>query len=100
MPKPHGNILVNNFITSSKIDDDLFVLDINLKLKKDIENICFGIFSPLKGFVSEEDFNSILKRGRLSNDLPWTIPIVLDIDNNIAKKIRDEREVALQYNGD
>jgi len=99
MPKPHGDILVNNFINSSKIDNDLFVLNVDLKLKKDIENISYGIFSPLKGFVSEEDFYSILKRGRLSNDLPWTIPIMLDIDNDLAKKIKDEKEVALQYNG-
>src|SRR3982751_3085764 len=86
MPKPHGDILVNNFINSSKIDNDLFVLDVDLKLKKDIENISCGIFSPLKGFVSEEDFYSILKRGRLSNDLPWTIPIMLDIDNYLTMK--------------
>ena len=99
MPKPHGDILVNNFINSSKIDNDLFVLNVDLKLKKDIENISYGIFSPLKGFVSEADFYSILKRGRLSNDLPWTIPIMLDIDNDLAKKIKDEKEVALQYNG-
>ena len=99
MPKPHGDILVNNFINSSKIDNDLFVLNVDLKLKKDIENISYGIFSPLKGFVSEEDFYSILKRGRLSNDLPWTIPIMLDVDNDLAKKIKDEKEVALQYNG-
>jgi len=91
MPKPHGDILVNNFINSSKIDNDLFVLNVDLKLKKDIENISYGIFSPLKGFVSEEDFYSILKRGRLSNDLPWTIPIMLDIDNDLAKKIKDEK---------
>src|SRR6478736_2395376 len=99
MPKPHGDILVNNFINSSKIDNDLFVLNVDLKLKKDIENISYGIFSPLKGFVSEADFYSILKRGRLSNDLPWTIPIILDVDNDLAKKIKDEKEVALQYNG-
>jgi sulfate adenylyltransferase len=51
MPKPHGDILVNNFINSSKIDNDLFVLNVDLKLKKDIENISCGIFSPLKGFL-------------------------------------------------
>lgn len=99
MVKPHGGVLVNNLINSSKIDDDLFVLDVSIGLKKDIENICCGIFSPLKGFLSENDFNSVLKRGRLSNDLPWTIPIVLDIKNSLAKKVKDEKEVALRYNG-
>ena len=99
MYKPHGGNLVNNFINSSKIDDDLFVLDVDLGLKKELENISFGVFSPLKGFVCEDDFLSILKKGRLSNDLPWTIPIILDFDHDFAKKVKDESEVALRNNG-
>jgi sulfate adenylyltransferase len=99
MSKPHGGNLVNNFINASKIDDDLFVLDVDLGLKKEIENISFGVFSPLKGFISEEDFINVLKRGRLSNDLPWTIPILLDIDTDTARKVKDESEVALRNNG-
>ena len=31
--------------------------------------------------------------------LPWTIPIVLDIDNDFAKKVKDASEVALRNNG-
>ena len=99
MSKPHGGNLVNNFINSSKIDDDLFILDVDLGLKKEIENISFGVFSPLKGFISEEDFINVLKKGRLSNDLPWTIPILLDIDTDTARKVKDESEVALRNNG-
>lgn len=99
MYKPHGGNLVNNFIDSSKFDNDLPVLDVDLRLRKEIENISFGVFSPLKGFVGEEDFLSILKNGRLSNGLPWTIPIVLDIDNDLAKKVKDESEIALRSNG-
>ena len=99
MSKPHGGNLVNNFINASKIDDDLFILDVDLGLKKEIENISFGVFSPLKGFISEEDFINVLKRGRLSNDLPWTIPILLDIDTDTARKVKDESEVALRNNG-
>src|SRR3989337_1958661 len=99
MIKPHGGNLVNNFIDSSKIDDDLFVLDVGAELKKEVENISFGVFSPLKGFMGEENFLSVLKQGRLSNGLPWTIPIVLDVDNDSAKKVKDESEIALRNNG-
>jgi sulfate adenylyltransferase len=99
MIKPHGGNLVNNFIDSHKIDDDLFVLDVDIESKKEVENISFGVFSPLKGFMSEENFLSILKQGRLSNGLPWTIPIVLDIDDDTAKKVKDESEIALRNNG-
>jgi len=40
----------------------------------------------LKGFLNEQDFNSVVNKGRLANDLPWTIPIVLDADDELAKK--------------
>ncbi len=98
MIRPHGGKLVNNFIDSSKIDDDLFILDLDIRQKKEIENICFGIFSPLTGFVNEEDFDNIVKYGRLANGLPWTIPIVLDVDGEIAKKVKDSSQIALRNN--
>lgn len=100
MPRPHGGNLVNNFISSSKIDKDLFVLDVDEGIRKDIENISFGIFSPLKGFVNSEDFNNIVTRGRLANDLPWTIPIIFDVDDEQGRLLLDKSQVALRSNGE
>ena len=99
MPRPHGGSLTNNFIDLSRIDKDLFTLDVDTGLKMEIENISFGVFSPLKGFLNEEDFTSVVKRGRLSNDLPWTIPIVLDANEELAKKAKDSSQVALRNDG-
>ncbi|HEX5904740.1 MAG TPA: sulfate adenylyltransferase [Candidatus Nitrosocosmicus sp.] len=95
--RPHGGgSLTNNFVDISKIDKDLFILDVNIGLKKEIENISFGVFSPLKGFLNEQDFHSVVNKGRLANDLPWTIPIVLDADDELAKKTKDSSQVALR----
>ena len=99
MPKPHGGSLTNNFIDLSRIDKDLFTVDVDAGLKKEIENISFGVFSPLKGFMNEEDFTSVVKKGRLANDLPWTIPIILDANEELAKKVKDSSQVALRNNG-
>jgi sulfate adenylyltransferase len=99
MPRPHGGSLTNNFIDLSRIDRDLFTLDVDAGLKKEIENISFGVFSPLKGFMNEEDFTSVVKKGRLANDLPWTIPIILDTNEESAKKAKDSSQVALSNNG-
>jgi sulfate adenylyltransferase len=99
MPRPHGGSLTNNFIDLSKIDKDLFAIDVDTGLKKEIENISFGVFSPLKGFMDEEDFTSVVKKGRLANDLPWTIPIILDANEELAKKVKDSSQVALRNNG-
>ena len=85
IPKPHGDKLVNR--VSSAIDDDhddLLSIDISADLRNDIENIADGVFSPLEGFVVQEDFQSILEHGRLKNGLAWTIPIILDVDKHTA----------------
>ncbi|WP_458720080.1 sulfate adenylyltransferase [Candidatus Nitrosocosmicus sp. R] len=99
MPRPHGGSLTNNFIDLSRIDKDLFTIDVDTGVKKEIENISFGVFSPLKGFMNEENFTSVVKKGRLFNDLPWTIPIILDANEELAKKVKDSSQVALRNNG-
>nr|AIF11178.1 sulfate adenylyltransferase (met3) [uncultured marine thaumarchaeote KM3_50_F11] len=92
--KPHGGNLVNRF---SNIDPSgLSSISISADLANDVENIADGIFSPLEGFLSQQDFENVVEKGRLSNDVPWTIPIVLDIDESAASKIKDSGNVLLK----
>ena len=94
VPKPHGGNLVNRF---SDIDPSgLSSISISVDLANDVENIADGIFSPLEGFLSQQDFESVVSKGRLSNDIPWTIPIVLDVDESTASKIKDSGNVLLK----
>lgn len=96
IPSPHGNKLVNRIVVSDKKNlDGMYTLQVTNELLNDIENIADGIFSPLEGFVGENDFHSIVKTGRLSNGLAWTVPIVLDVDQQQAGKIKDAGQVAL-----
>ncbi|MFL6502346.1 MAG: sulfate adenylyltransferase [Nitrososphaera sp.] len=96
IPSPHGNKLVNRIVVSDKKNlDGMYTLQVTNELRNDIENIADGIFSPLEGFVGENDFHSIVKTGRLSNGLAWTVPIVLDVDQQQAGKIKDAGQVAL-----
>ena len=48
----------------------MFSIEIDDNLRNDIENIGDGIFSPLEGFIGKDDFESVLKSGRLKNGLP------------------------------
>jgi sulfate adenylyltransferase len=92
--KPHGGILVNRI---NKINTSgLFSISISEDLANDVENIADGIFSPLEGFLGKQDFESVVSKGRLSNGLAWTIPIVLDVDESIAVKMKEEGDVLLQ----
>jgi len=95
MPRPHGNKLVNRNITKIARDvEGLPKHEINNEQSEDILNISNGVFSPLKGFLCYNDLDNIVKEKRLENDIPWTIPILLDFD----KKIAEEGEIILLYN--
>ena len=92
--KPHGGKLVNRI---TKADPSgLYSISISEDLANDVENIADGIFSPLEGFLGKKDFENVISKGRLSNGLAWTIPIVLDVDESTAVKMKKAGKVLLQ----
>src|SRR3712207_2961102 len=96
IPLPHGKKLIDRFVVSDKKNlNGMYTLQVANELRNDIENIADGIFSPLEGFVGEDDFQSIVKTGRLKNGLAWTVPIILDVSEQEAGKIKDAGQVAL-----
>lgn len=98
---PHGGKLVDRVLKGEEKElalekaKSLPSLKLNQDLISDVENIAFGVFSPLEGFLGKKDYQSVLNQMRLSNDLPWTIPIVLDVDKDKANSFREGQEIAL-----
>jgi sulfate adenylyltransferase len=81
MSRPHGNKLINRYITKIPKDiEEIPKYEINNDLSEDILNIANGVFSPLKGFLCYNDLENVVKEKRLESDTPWTIPILLDSD--------------------
>jgi sulfate adenylyltransferase len=90
MPKPHGNTLINRYVTRENEDiKDLQRIEINTNLAEDIINIATGVFSPLTGFLTYNDLDAVVYHKRLSNDIPWTIPILFDKPTNTEIKESD-----------
>ncbi len=58
----------------------------------DAANIAAGIFSPLEGFLRQDELASILNERRLPDDTPWTIPVLLDISENESANIMEGDE--------
>ncbi|HJY09341.1 MAG TPA: sulfate adenylyltransferase [Nitrososphaeraceae archaeon] len=99
IPRPHGGKLINKF-TTRKNADGIFSIEVTTDLRNDIENIADGIFSPIEGFMGQDDFESVVKSGHLKDGLAWTIPIIWDVNEKTAAEIKDSKEVILKNNGD
>jgi sulfate adenylyltransferase len=61
----------------------------------DLELIANGGFSPLKGFMNQADYKSVLNENRLTNGIVWTIPITLPANKKIASLVKTGEEIAL-----
>ncbi len=75
-------------------------MQVSSDLRNDIENIADGVFSPLEGFLGRDDFESVVSSGRLRNGLAWTVPIVLDVDEETSIRMKQAGEVLLASGGE
>jgi sulfate adenylyltransferase len=83
MIPPHGGKLVQRIIPSKKREDleELPVYDISAETKRELRNIGTGVYSPLQGFMGQNEMESVVKEGRLPNGTPWTLPVLLPVDD-------------------
>ena len=95
---PHGGKLINKYV--EKNNEDLMTFEVSSDLRNDAENIATGVFSPLEGFMNQDDLVSVLKEGRLRNTIPWTIPIILDVEKKIATQMQDLGDIVLCSGGE
>ena len=96
--KPHGGKLINRFI-EKEMDRSYFKslkeIQLTINQQSDLEQIAIGTYSPLEGFLTKTELESVLDNLRLPNGEIWPLPILLDVDNNIAEKIVEGETVAL-----
>lgn len=58
-------------------------------------NITDGLYSPIKGFLSEKDLSSVLEKMRLASGEIWSMPILLDISKENAEEIKNEKDIII-----
>ncbi len=62
----------------------------------DFELLSTGVFSPLKGFMKQIDYESVLDRMRLESGALWPIPICMDVPERLANTLETGQSVALR----
>ena len=100
--EPHGGILCDLLVDEDKknqIQQEasiLHSLTLNNRQLCDIEMLLNGGFSPLKGFLRESDYKSILERNRLSDGTIWPIPITLDVSEEFSRDLTIDDKIILR----
>ncbi|MEJ2557354.1 MAG: sulfate adenylyltransferase [Anaerolineae bacterium] len=87
---PHGGKLVNRVLANPPDKgylDSLPKIRLDQNKQMDVEQIAVGTYSPLQGFMSQEDFLSVLISLRLANGIAWPLPIVLDVSEETADEL-------------
>jgi len=96
------NPLVNLFVTEEQhlllknLSASMPDVILNDRQISDFELLATGVFSPLKGFMKQIDYESVLDRMRLEKGELWPVPICLDIPQSLAATLETEQSVALR----
>ena len=99
---PHGGSLVNLVVDDERAailkDVVINLPDITLNERQlcDLELLANGAFSPLTGFMTRSDYESVLDRMRLQNNVLWPLPICLDVSELQAHNLEAGQSVALR----
>ncbi|NNL95375.1 MAG: bifunctional sulfate adenylyltransferase/adenylylsulfate kinase [Xanthomonadales bacterium] len=62
----------------------------------DIEMLLNAAFSPLTGFMDEDDYEAVCQDMRLADGTLWPIPVTLDVSHDFAAGLDKGDEIALR----
>ncbi len=100
--EPHGGRLVDRVLKEQPDRSRLKKLhriEVSEECQMDVEQIAVGSYSPLKGFMTKRELSSVLKTMRLPGGTVWPLPIVCDVDANVAQKVKIGASVLLTAHG-
>ena len=98
---PHGGELINRLATSEEKQkfstqaDSLPRVQLDKRATSDLVMIAIGGFSPVSGFMGEADYLGVVKNMRLSNGLPWSVPVTLSVTSEVAEPLEIDSLVRL-----
>jgi len=100
--EPHGVSLVDLLVDQERSvllkDIALNLPDITLNDRQlcDFELLATGVFSPLDGFMTRSDYESVLDRMRLQSGILWPLPVCLSLPDIQAKTLDVGQSVTLR----
>ena len=75
---------------------ELVSWDLTARQVCDLELLMNGGFFPLKGFLSQADYDGVVEEMRLADGSLWPMPITLDVSEAFAGKVESGQDIALR----
>jgi len=100
--EPHGGQLKELFLTEGQAHEEKTRAreypswDLTPRQVCDLDLLMNGAFSPLEGFLGEQEYNSVCADLRLANGLLWPMPITLDVTAAFAAGLQPGQRIALR----
>jgi sulfate adenylyltransferase len=100
--EPHGGSLVDLLASGERVAELKAVSrnwpswDLTARQICDLELMLSGGFSPLTGFMTRDDYESVCTSMRLKDGAIWPIPVVLDVGKDFATTLGPGTSVALR----
>ncbi|WP_072622242.1 sulfate adenylyltransferase [Spirulina major] len=97
----HGGHLINRIATAAEGKEFLEQgetmprVQLDERAFSDLVMIAIGGFSPLTGFMEQNDYETVVTDMRLANGLPWAVPVTLSVTEAIAEPLKEGNWVRL-----
>jgi sulfate adenylyltransferase len=101
----HGGELVDLLVTGDEAAElaadaqHLPKVALGRREASDLEMLAVGALSPLRGFMVEKDYRSVIDEMRLASGPIWSIPITLSVDDDDAKRLGGASAAAVAVGG-
>ena len=92
---PHGGTLINRLATPEQKTEFLAQADslprvqLDKRATSDLVMIAIGGFSPIAGFMEQDDYQGVVDDMRLASGLPWSVPVTLSVSQEIAEPLKE-----------
>ena len=100
--EPHGGELKDLYLGEAEAEQekqrgrDYKSWDLTDRQVCDIELLLNGAFSPLDGFLTEAEYDAVVKDMHLPNGILWPMPITLDVTEEFAGSLAEGETIALR----
>jgi len=104
---PHGGALELRIAGEDEVGDltreaaDLPTIEAkSRRVVSDLELLAVGAVSPNRGFMTEDDYTSVVTETRFANGLPWSLPITLSATDEEASNLTTGGRAAIVHEGE